>query len=81
MGYKEIVKILLLNNADPLIEDNKGYNAITWGDIFKSPKFYSFFFKYWYFIKALACKEIEELFNSHDSKLIKKILNSFIEGN
>jgi hypothetical protein len=42
MGFKEIVKILLLNNADPLIEDNKGYNAITWGDILNHPNFIVF---------------------------------------
>jgi hypothetical protein len=33
MGYKEIVEILLLNDADPLVKENRGYNAITWGDI------------------------------------------------
>jgi hypothetical protein len=35
MGFKEIVEILLVNDADPLIKENRGYNAITWGDILK----------------------------------------------
>jgi hypothetical protein len=35
MSYTAIVQIFLLNNADPLIKDNEGFNAITWGDITK----------------------------------------------
>ena len=69
MGYKEIVEILLLNDADPLIKDNEGYNAITWGDIFEIKSILFIFFDI--SIKASAYKEIEELFNNHDSKLIK----------
>ncbi len=48
MSCKEIVKLLLLNNADPLIKDNEGYNAITWGDKFEIISIL-IIFKVWYF--------------------------------
>jgi hypothetical protein len=40
MGYKEIVNILILNKADPLIKDNEGNNANTWGNILNYPNFF-----------------------------------------
>jgi ankyrin repeat protein len=81
MSYTKIVQILLLNHADPLIKDNEGYNAITWGDIFKLISVL-FIFLILIFL-LLAYKEIKELFNNHDSKLIKKnkeFLIPLIEG-
>jgi|LakMenEpi03Aug12_release.lakeMendotaPanAssembly.Ray.scaffolds.fasta_scaffold5649100_1 hypothetical protein len=44
MGYNEIVNILILNNADPLIKDKEDYNANTWGNILNHPNY--FFFKF-----------------------------------
>ena len=71
--------ILLLNNADPLIKDNEGYNAITWGNILNQPNFI-YFFNFYISIQASAYKDIEELFNNHDSKLIKNNKVTLLEG-
>ena len=72
MGNKEIVDILLLNNADPLIKDKDEHNALSWGIIeFKYSINIILILEFFYSYKASAYPKVEEIFNKHDSKLIK----------